>query len=153
MNCVEFRLGMNLLFDNLADETLKTDIESHLRICNTCSQEYNRLKHYFEKLQNNSSGIDVSGKFIQETIDYILDKPNVPVEVPKKESPVSRIPVESPKISIETITSKKPDLIKKDIPRESQKAGNMHLDLYFFYTIIALSLLVIGYITIQFFIN
>ena len=177
MTCDEFNYSVNRVFDNLGDAELSNDIQNHLKICYICSQEYNRLKNYFDKLNSNPKGIEVSEKFIQDTIDVILQKKVLPVRE------TSTTPTEVKLKSQEIKQEKEPELktnpeativekikeyeaaVVKEVeiktetktPEDSieivSKNDRKSYDLYFFYAVIGVSCMIIAYIILQFFIH
>ncbi len=183
MTCDEFNFNVNLVFDNLGDAELSNEIQNHLKICYICSQEYNRLKNYFQKLHSNPKGIEVSEKYIQDTIDIILhnkvepvkETKAVPIEVKlkttKEKKPNIPEPEPSPvkEITINTVENKtvepvvidkieiQPELIRKKVTKPDLpipvQKVKSNYDLYFFYGVIGVSCLIIVYIILQFFIH
>lgn len=121
MTCDEFNYNVNLVFDNLGNAELSNEIQNHIKICYICSQEYNRIKNYFEKLHSNPKGIEVSEKYIQDTIDVILqnkilparETTATPTEVKLKPTEVKEVtevvepePLVEPEIIGETVSKK-----------------------------------------------
>jgi CRISPR/Cas system-associated exonuclease Cas4 (RecB family) len=181
MTCEEFNYNANLVFDNLGDAELSNEIQNHIRICYICSQEYSRLKNYFEKLNSNPKGIEVSEKYIQDTIDAILQNKILPVretndtptEVKLRSNEVKQEhypepPVE-PEFKKEEVENReigqavrkeveiKTGVTEKKAPKKNAavtvKQGKRSYDLYFFYGVIGVSCLIIVYIILQFFIH
>ena len=52
MNCEEVKISMHDFIDELLDGLLKRDIETHIRTCDQCFNEYKRIKKFFDKLKN-----------------------------------------------------------------------------------------------------
>jgi hypothetical protein len=177
MTCDEFNYSVNLIYDNLGNAELSNEIQNHIKICYICSQEYNRLKNYFDKLNSNPKGIEVSEKFIQDTIDVILQNKALPIretsttptEVKLKSQEIRQEQESEPEIepevkseekfrSFEQAVVKEVEIkTEKKAPRKRvEKAVNTDrksYDLYFFYAVIGVSCLIIAYIILQFFIH
>ncbi len=181
MTCDEFNYSVNLVFDNLGDAELSNEIQNHLKICYICSQEYNRLKNYFEKLHSNPKGIEISEKYIQDTIEVILQNKILPVrETSATPTEVKLNPIEVKKEDMSTVVPEpdskteviverdlepvvvkeveiKTDVIEKKVTKKAApkvvESGKKNYDLYFFYSVIGASCLIIAYIILQFFIH
>lgn len=52
MNCGEFIDILPGYFDSAFNETTEKEFIEHMRVCNQCTIKYNRMKFYFERLQD-----------------------------------------------------------------------------------------------------
>jgi hypothetical protein len=119
MTCEEFNFSVNLVFDHLGDAELSNDIQNHMKMCNACAQEYNRLKNYFDKLNSNPKGIEVSERFIQGTIDVILQNKILPLRETSSIPSIPETPAVPTEITLkphETMVEKKPEA-KKEVEK------------------------------------
>ena len=151
MNCEELKFNINLLFDHKTTGAMKEEIEQHLRMCNTCSIEFNKLKHYFQKLEANAPGIHVPQQLIDELVEEISSGVSAPEEI-------KEIPVETEIVKKQAVIKEKrekrekkpkepknPSVLKKDDPLSN--------DIFLYFSIIVISLLIIAYFILRFFIK
>lgn len=52
MNCEEVKISMHDFVDELLDGFMKRDMETHIRTCDKCFNEYKRIKKFFDKLKD-----------------------------------------------------------------------------------------------------
>lgn len=52
MTCEEIKISLHDYVDELLDTNMQKEVAAHLRTCETCFFEYQKLKKFFEKLQN-----------------------------------------------------------------------------------------------------
>lgn len=151
MNCEELKFNINLLFDHKTSDTMKEEIEKHLRVCNTCSIEFNKLKHYFQKLEGNTPGIQVPRKLIDELLDEISSGIPAPEAVKEENTEVVVVKKEKVEKVKKLKEPKKPKEAKVALVKKKDVELNNDIVLYF--SIIVISLLIIAYFILRFFIK
>ena len=52
MNCEEVKISLHDFVDELLDGFIKRDVEAHIRTCDTCFNEYKKIRIFFDKLKD-----------------------------------------------------------------------------------------------------
>ena len=146
MDCNEFLNSLDKYFEKDCPPGLKTAIEEHAAVCKTCITDFNRIKLYFQRIQELSPGITPPANIIDEIIAEIsqITPRTIQTEAKTRERAQNKqelAPVKPVKIS-------KPE----PKPEKVQKTGaSGHLTL--FYIAIICLLLLLGYTLVKFYIK
>jgi hypothetical protein len=72
MNCEEVKISLHDFVDETLDEFQKREVESHLRSCTNCFNEYKKIRKFFDVLKNLPYSIKPPADLIQKFSDDLL---------------------------------------------------------------------------------
>ncbi|MHB8930668.1 MAG: anti-sigma factor family protein, partial [Melioribacteraceae bacterium] len=52
MNCEEVKISLHDFVDETLDGFMKREVETHLRTCDNCFNEYKKIRNFFDILKN-----------------------------------------------------------------------------------------------------
>ncbi|MFA7228577.1 MAG: FecR domain-containing protein [Melioribacteraceae bacterium] len=74
MNCEEVKISLHDFVDETLDEFQKREVESHLRGCNNCFNEYKKIRKFFDALASLPYSITPPADIIQIFSEKLLDR-------------------------------------------------------------------------------
>lgn len=84
MTCEEVKISLHDYFDNTVDQFTKRDIEYHIRNCEVCKKEYQKLFVFFDRLKKTPFVIDPPKDILDIIRSELLGMSESSIKEPKK---------------------------------------------------------------------